>query len=45
MLASTFVAPFTAVKKDALQAIGNTPLVDVSILSPDPKIKIYGKLE
>ncbi len=32
-------------KSDALNAIGNTPLVDVSILSPDPKIKIYGKLE
>jgi cysteine synthase B len=44
-LASTFVAPSTAIKKDALQAIGNTPLVDVSVLSPDPKIKIYGKLE
>jgi cysteine synthase B len=44
-LATTFVAPSTAIKKDALNAIGNTPLVDVSILSPDPKIKIYGKLE
>lgn len=44
-MASTFVAPFTAVKQDALQAIGNTPLVDVTILSPDPKVKIYGKLE
>ncbi|MEE8046327.1 MAG: cysteine synthase family protein [Dehalococcoidia bacterium] len=44
-MATTFAAPSTAIKKDALQAIGNTPLVDVSILSPDPKIKIYGKLE
>jgi len=44
-LATSFIAPSTAIKKDALQAIGNTPLVDVSILSPDPKIKIYGKLE
>ena len=33
------------VKKDGLDAIGNTPLVDVSVLSPDPKIKIFGKLE
>ena len=44
-MATTFVAPSTAIKQDALQAIGNTPLVDVSILSPDPKVKIYGKLE
>jgi len=44
-LATRFIAPSTAIKTDALQAIGNTPLVDVSILSPDPKIKIYGKLE
>ena len=44
-MATSFIAPSTAIKKDALQAIGNTPLVDVSILSPDPKIKIYGKLE
>jgi [CysO sulfur-carrier protein]-thiocarboxylate-dependent cysteine synthase len=44
-LATSFVAPSTAIKNDALHAIGNTPLVDVSILSPDPKIKIYGKLE
>lgn len=44
-MATTFVVPSTAIKQDALQAIGNTPLVDVSILSPDPKIKIYGKLE
>ena len=32
-------------KADAIEAIGNTPLVDVSMLSPDPKIHIYGKLE
>jgi cysteine synthase B len=44
-LATSFIAPSTAIKTDVLQAIGNTPLVDVSILSPDPKVKIYGKLE
>jgi len=44
-LASPFVAPITAVRSDALDAIGNTPLIDVSVLSPDPKVKIYGKLE
>ena len=44
-MATSFIAPSTAIKTDVLQAIGNTPLVDVSILSPDPKVKIYGKLE
>lgn len=44
-MASPFVAPTTAVRSDALDAIGNTPLIDVSVLSPDPKVKIYGKLE
>jgi cysteine synthase B len=44
-LASPFVAPFTAIKKDAIDAIGNTPLVDVTVLSPDPRVQIYGKLE
>lgn len=44
-MASPFVAPITAVRSDALDAIGNTPLIDVSVLSPDPKVKIYGKLE
>ena len=44
-LASPLAAQFSAVKKDALDAIGNTPLVDVSILSPDPMVRIYGKLE
>ena len=44
-MASPLAAQFSAVKKDALDAIGNTPLVDVSVLSPDPKVRIYGKLE
>lgn len=44
-MASPFVAPITAVRSDALDAIGNTPLIDVSVISPDPKVKIYGKLE
>ncbi|MDP6667980.1 MAG: cysteine synthase family protein, partial [Dehalococcoidia bacterium] len=44
-MASPFVAPFTAIKKDAIDAIGNTPLVDVTVLSPDPRVQIYGKLE
>lgn len=29
----------------ALDLIGNTPMVDVSVLSPNPKVKIYAKLE
>ncbi len=44
-MASPLAARFSPVKNNALEAIGNTPLVDVSILSPDPKIRIYGKLE
>ena len=44
-LASPLTAQVSAVKKDAIDAIGNTPLVDVSILSPDPKVQIFGKLE
>lgn len=28
-----------------LDLIGNTPMVDLSALSPNPKVKIYGKLE
>ena len=44
-MASPFVSPITAVRSDALDAIGNTPLIDVSVISPDPKVKIYGKLE
>ena len=30
---------------NALELIGNTPMVDVSNLSPNPKVKIYAKLE
>lgn len=30
---------------DISQLIGNTPLVDLSKLSPSPKVRIYGKLE
>jgi [CysO sulfur-carrier protein]-thiocarboxylate-dependent cysteine synthase len=30
---------------NALDLIGNTPVVDVSQLSPNPKVKIYAKLE
>ena len=44
-MASPLAAGLSAVKNGALDAIGNTPLVDVSVLSPDPKIQIYGKLE
>ncbi len=29
----------------ALDLIGNTPLVDVSPLSPNPRVRIYAKLE
>lgn len=31
--------------KNVLDMIGNTPMVDVSVLSPNPKVRIYGKLE
>ena len=34
-----------AVKNSVLDAIGNTPLIDLTHLSPDPKIRIFGKLE
>jgi cysteine synthase B len=44
-LVSALAAPTYAIKKDPLSAIGNTPLVDVSVLSPNPKVRIYGKLE
>ena len=30
---------------DVLSAIGNTPLVELKSLSPNPKVKIFGKLE
>lgn len=30
---------------DVLSAIGNTPLVELKILNPNPGVKIYGKLE
>ncbi|GIT17275.1 MAG: hypothetical protein CM1200mP39_00810 [Dehalococcoidia bacterium] len=42
---SSVTAPTYAIKKDPLSAIGNTPLVDVSVLSPNPKVRIFGKLE
>jgi [CysO sulfur-carrier protein]-thiocarboxylate-dependent cysteine synthase len=31
--------------ENVLDMIGNTPMVDVSVLSPNPKVRIYGKLE
>ncbi len=34
-----------AIARSPLDLIGNTPMVDVSILSPNPKVKIYAKLE
>ena len=34
-----------AVHKSILDLIGNTPVVDVSKLSPNPDVKIYAKLE
>lgn len=30
---------------DILAAIGNTPLIELKRMSPNPKVKIYGKLE
>ena len=32
-------------QKDLLTAIGNTPVIEVSKLNPNPKVKIYAKLE
>jgi cysteine synthase B len=32
-------------KKDVIDAIGNTPLVELTALSPDPKVRIFAKLE
>ncbi len=31
--------------ENILDLIGNTPMVDVSVLSPNPNVRIYGKLE
>lgn len=33
------------VSADIIDAIGNTPLVDISGVSPNPEVKIYAKLE
>ena len=33
------------VKGSVLDLIGNTPMVDVSVLSPNPQVRIVGKLE
>ncbi len=35
----------TALKRDALDLIGNTPVVDVSQLSPNPGVRLVAKLE
>ena len=32
-------------QKDLLTAIGNTPVVEINKLNPNPKVKIYAKLE
>ena len=34
-----------AVYSSVLDMIGNTPMVDVSVLSPNPKVRILGKME
>ena len=34
-----------AIHETILDLIGNTPVVDVSKLSPNPAVKIYAKLE
>ena len=38
-------APSSLSAKSVLDCIGNTPLVDVSSLSPNPKVRILAKLE
>ena len=35
----------TAVSENVLDMIGNTPMVDVSVLSPNPGVRILAKLE
>ena len=34
-----------AVYESALDLIGNTPMVDISALSPNPQVRILAKLE
>ncbi len=34
-----------AIVRSVLDLVGNTPMVDVSVLSPNPRVKIYAKLE
>ena len=34
-----------AVYTSVLDMIGNTPMVDVSVLSPNPNVRILGKME
>jgi cysteine synthase len=34
-----------AVYESILDLIGNTPMVDLSALSPNPRVRILGKLE
>ena len=34
-----------ALKRDALDLIGNTPAVDVTQLSPNPDVRLVAKLE
>ena len=43
--ASGCVSGQAVIYKDILDAIGNTPLVELSRLSPKPGVKIYAKLE
>ena len=33
------------VNASVLDLIGNTPMVDVSVLSPNPRVRILGKME
>ena len=35
----------SAVKRSVIDMIGNTPIVDVSALSPNPNVRIYAKME
>ncbi len=41
----TVTATTESVAVDVLELIGNTPLVDVSVLSPNPSVRILAKLE
>ncbi len=45
MMRTGLEAPPLAVSEDIVASIGNTPLIDVSSLSPNPDVRILAKME